>query len=389
MSSYASNMINGLASYEKLGKQQFIAVLYTDSPTKNSADVLYSNNSRAMELVITSRSMSQRALGRMWIEGVSINASTQELTQNAEALASLTGLIKGRLRQNDRLRLEFSNGSLDVSLNGIDLGTVAKGGIFDLLLQTWIGEVPPSSDFRAQILAAGDVDSTLLSTVNSANADSDRIAAVQAWIAPPEVEVAAASAPAAVAAAPKPKPSAPQIKPSAPKIAATPKPKPAAPKPKPAAPKPKPKPVEVATAPKAEPKASAQPVKPAPVKPVQVAKAAPPIEEDDDDEVLAFTAADILREKQYYEELKARVFSKVEYPKQALSQRREGAVGLDIVVNSKGELVDVSLRERSAFSYFNRAATRAVRKSEPFPTPPKALLTNGKYEFKLNVVYRL
>lgn len=159
----AAPQLNGIATHQELGKERFIAALYSESAHDDPMALLRSTEPRRMELKVTTQRLSARRLNNMWIEGMAINNSATSLEAHAENMVKFAGFVKKRLVAGDVLAIDGvpGQGAL-VSVNGVELGSVESDTFFNMLLATWIGPVPLSSDFRSGLLLAGRIPGDLL-----------------------------------------------------------------------------------------------------------------------------------------------------------------------------------------------------------------------------------
>ncbi|MCE2030505.1 TonB family protein [Sessilibacter corallicola] len=434
-STYAA--LNGMAVLNTFGKEKYIAALYVDTPTNNANSVFLQSNSASMEFLVVDRSISRRSMGRLWAESVAINADYTLFEKYAEDLVSLTNLIKGRLVTGDKLRLTRTDVGVALELNDLSLGELESDGLFELLLQTWIGEVPPSTQFKEQLLASGDIDPQLQSRFQALSPPEGRIQQItNNWLAPPETPESTAEAlpeaetvaETAVAAATtkEPESEAPpqssqqQQVSEAPSVAAEteiastePEPEVEAPavaettaEPTPAATVEETVEEEIAEAtsvtatftPAPEQDAVSSPFEPgndntseSPTSDaLQVASLSPATSISDAEEPTeVLSAEDLLAGQRYYSQVISAIYKNVQYPVQALRAGREGNVGLEIAVAADGELVDTAVSQKSGYRLLDREAARAVKKISPFPKPPQSLLEDDQYQFKLVVRFKL
>ncbi len=423
---YAS--LNGMAVLNTFGKEKYIAALYVDTPTNNANSILLQSNSASMEFLVVDRSISRRSMGRLWAESVAINADYTLFEKYAEDLVSLTSLIKGRLITGDKLRLTRTDVGVALELNDLLLGELESDGLFELLLQTWIGEVPPSTQFKEQLLASGNIDPQLQSRFQTLSPPEGRIQQItNNWLALPEAETVAEAAVAEVTTTEpeqteaSPRSSQQQDASEVPSVTAETEIASTEPAPE----------VEVPTVtetmieptpsatveeavdeeitetasvtatfkPASEQEAISSPFEPendnTPERPtndtLQAASLSPPATSvsgvEETTEVLS--AEDLLDGQRYYSQVISAIYKNVQYPVQALRAGREGNVGLEIAVAANGELVDTAVSQKSGYRLLDREAARAVKKISPFPKPPQSLLEDDQYQFKLVVRFKL
>ncbi len=430
--------LNGMAVLNTFGKEKYIAALYVDNPTNNANSILLQSNSASMEFLVVDRSISRRSMGRLWAESVAINADYTLFEKYAEDLVSLTNLIKGRLVTGDKLRLTRTDVGVALELNDLLLGELESDGLFKLLLQTWIGEVPPSTQFKEQLLASGDIDPQLQSRFQTLSPPAGRIQQIASnWLAPPETPESTAEAlpeaetvsETAVAAAttsesePEAPPQSSQQQEVSEASSVTAETEIASTEPAPEVEAPAvaettteptgsvaveetadeeitettsvtatftPAPEQEAVNSPFEPENDNTPESPANGT-LQVASLSPPVATvsgvEEPTEVLS--AEDLLDGQRYYSQVISAIYKNVQYPAQALRAGREGNVGLEIAVAADGELVDTTVSQKSGYRLLDREAARAVKKISPFPKPPQSLLEDDQYQFKLVVRFKL
>ena len=360
----AEPLLNGLATHTELGKERFIAALYADTPSTSPATLIGAAEHKRMELRVTARRLSARRLQNLWIEGMAVNVPGSMLAEQAPNMVKFTSLIKGKLITGDRLTIDSIPGEgTNVAVNGVELGTIEDEQFFSLLMRTWIGSVPLSSDFRDQLLLAGEIDDALLGRfLNISPADS-RVATVQSWLAPAET-VEEPSEPAVAAVEAPVETPEPEVVEAVEEVAA------AAPEPEVEAP---------AT--------------------VALAAESAPVEELLDDEELIdedeleedaelLTAESLLSRQLYHSKLLKWTYKYISYPKRAAKRNQEGSVRLSVTIDRKGNVKTVAPIEESNFGSLNKEAIKAVKRASPFPPMPDAL-SGEDFEFSMPIVFRL
>lgn len=387
--SFAAPLLNGVATQSELGKEQFIAGLFTSTLASEARDVLLAQEDKRMQIRVTADRLSTRRFKRLWIEGMAINASSSELQKHAQHMADFSNMLKIKLVAGDIFTVDRSGGNVLISLNGAQLGQIPDATFFDLLLRTWIGPVPLSSDFKDNLLMAGNVNSGLITRFESTRPTDERIAAVETALkarakqaeseakeddSTPKVAVAKTDIKpkieAPVAIAPPPKIAAPSGSIGESKTVAVPKPEPV--KPKPEEPKPE---VEE------KPKVAA--ITPPPPETLLDEES---LEDEEDD--LDFTAESLLSQQLYIAKLKRWSSSKLKYPSRAASRGHEGNVRLSIVIDRSGKVKKVDVIEAAEYSSLTKEAQNAVERANPFPPMPDDV-KGDTFLFTLPVVFKL
>lgn len=373
INAFSDPLLNGVAVHRELGKEQFVAGLYISTLSNSSNAILLSQEDKRLQVRILVSQLSNRRFKRMWIEGMAINASSQELKKHARNMASYSNLLKIKMVAGDIFTVDRSNSIVSISVNGTLLGEIEDPSFFDLLLRTWIGPVPLSSDFRQSLLTNGDIDSDMLARFEDTRPSDERIALIgeavrakrseqpAAQIASSGPNIEALSLTTSISA---PKTAAPENKVAiaAPKItASTPTPEP---KPKPT---PTPQPEQIVLAPAEE----------------ELDESI--FDDSDEDE---FTAEGLLKEQLYYSQLAKYTHRYLKYPQKAWDRGREGNVRLRVTIDRDGQVRNTEVVSEALYRSLNREATKAVKRAAPYPSIPDEI-GGDEYTFTFRIAFRI
>jgi TonB family protein len=351
-------MLNGMATHVDLGKEQFIGALYS-SPLSDNADKLLTNaQSMRMELkIVAPDGVTTRRFSRWWIEGMAINNSPTLLTEQADNMVKFDGLFKGRFAPNDTIAFIYEpEKGVNVTINDVLLGNIAGDKFFSMLLKTWIGKVPLSSDYKDGILKNGNVSAELKSRYDKIKPSKERTSEVAGW---------SKIKSAADLAAEKEKEAA--VKTSSAQTSSVDSAKQLA--------------AQKAEQAKAE-AARAEAAKLAAQKTATTTTAV-----DDDDEKPALTAQTLLARQFYVSDQLKKIYANVRYPKKALEKGQTGSVRLTVVISRQGNLINASIAQASEFETLNEAALEAVSKTI-FAAIPDAV-TGATFEFNAPLRFTL
>lgn len=389
--SFAEPLLNGLAISTELGKERFIAALYTDNLSDNSGEVLNSTARRSMELKIVADRLSSRSLNNMWIEGIAINNSSSALERQANNTLKLTNFVRKRLFAGDILRFDYEVGKgVDVVLNEVTLGNIPSDDFFNMLLRTWIGSVPLSSEFRNNLLSSGDIDSALVNRYNALQPQEGRAAAVASWIeqAPTNQNTVATRPqpprPRIEIAAPKPEVSLGEL--AAPTIATV-----SEDEDKKAVMADQLPNLELATEEPAQQEiavaAPATDLEPsAPQDTLALATepvaAAIDLDEEEEEEEESYNIESILARQYYLSELNKLSQRALRYPRIAEQRGQEGSVRANVTINRDGSIKDVNLIEESRYRPLNREVLKTIDRVAPYPPVPKEI-PGEEFQFPL------
>lgn len=381
----ADPLLNGVATHTELSQEQFIAGLYTSTLSTERNEILLKQEDKRMQVRVTADSITPRRFRRMWIEGMAINASSSELEKHSENMAAFSNMLRVRLAAGDIFTVDRTSAGVDVIINGTTLGTVNDPTFFDLLLRTWIGPVPLSSNFRESLLKAGDVDPDILARFEATRPTDERIAAIETAIqsrpAPqPEQEVARVETPPVDTAPAVTRPAIappiagttsaiapPDLTPAAPQQQAsasqsTPSPRPTA--------VPSPRPTQVAVAPKPTTASSRNNV----------------LEEEEEEE--EFTAASLLQQQLYIAELKRWSNKFTEYPRRALERNQQGTVRVSVTIDRQGQVKNAEVIEETKHSLLNKGAISIIEDASPYPAIPDEI-KGENFTFSFPIIFQI
>lgn len=349
LASAVEPILNGMATHIDLGKEQFIGALYSSSLSDNPDKLLVNTQSMRMELkIVAPEGITTRRFSRWWIEGMAINNSPALLTEQADNMVKFDGMFKGRFSTNDTIAFIYEpNKGVNVNINDVFLGNITGDKFFSMLLRTWVGKVPLSSDYKDGILKNGQVNAELKSRFDKIKPTKERTAEVANW--------SKLKSPAELAAEKEKEKEAKEaaVKNSSAQSSSVDN-------------------VKLTTQ-KAE-LAKAEAAK------LAAQKAAAAASTNDDDDKPALTAQSLLARQFYVSDQLKKIYGNVRYPKKALERNQSGGVRIAIVINRQGNIVSSSVVQVSEFESLNDAALEAVTKSAPFAPLPDAII-GATFEF--------
>jgi len=174
----------GLGLHQETGRDIYLGALYVPEDEPRPADIGSLAGPRTMEYRVVARRTSIRSLlGSMLLQseiatGRPPSASTTEF---ADALLSK---IKGSLYSGDSLKIELTPDEQTIAkLNGHRLARVDDPEVANYLLIGWLDERGPSTVFRSGLLASS-IDSALRERLEASQADDQRNAEVAQWFQP-------------------------------------------------------------------------------------------------------------------------------------------------------------------------------------------------------------
>jgi len=153
--------LNGLASHQELQAEYFIAGLYLPSPSKDAEEILAMAGQKRMEMRVTHDNFSPRKFAGLWRDSLVINNNPADIEKFGTDMLKFSSVMGGKLVTGDQVVIEYRpNSATVISVNGNELARF-DDDFFPLLLRTWIGPRPTSSDFKRDLLAAGKLQEQL------------------------------------------------------------------------------------------------------------------------------------------------------------------------------------------------------------------------------------
>lgn len=350
--------LRGLAVYEQLRTDYYIAGLYLPSPAITPDDAFFMPGPKRMDIRVVAESWSKRRFVQQWNQLILINNNADTQKAQSDNIIAFASLLKDDLRAGDHITIDMipDQGTV-VKLNGTTLQRTNDPDFFNLLLSCWIGARPPSSMFKQDILQlpAGDRGASLMTSFDIIAPSQSRIAETQSWAG--SSAAAKPSKPAETAAAPSQKP---------------------------------------APTDEAAEQAAEKERREAEAEKARLAK----IEQDrlrKEAIAKALAAAEArakaaARSKELINEYSSTMvrasYQYVRYPKRALKLNQEGTVLLEVIIDRKGELISSKVIQSSGYSALDDAAISAVEKTAPFPAIPEGILGN-QIEFTLPFTFQI
>lgn len=369
-SAKAELILNGSTIYSDLGRDQFVAALYTETAHNNPEVIQAMDTEKRMEVRILNN-YSKRRWVNLWMQSISINNSRENFSDSAEELIALMQAPKSAPKKGDILEYLFSPESgTSMRFNGTELISGLSGEVFGLLLRTWIGAIPPSTSFKEELLG-NRRNTAAQDLLQNLTPDKQRVALAASWILPEPVKDVV-------------KPAAPALKE---KVIATPietadiKEEPVVAAESPGAEKP---PAGQETGPgtvaASETSSSGQPA-------AEISEEPEPVAEEPEEEI-DFNVIEALAQRDYTPLVVQKIYQNISYPSRAVSKNQQGTVRVAIKIGRSGELQNVLTTQESRYSSLNRAAVKAVEKAAPFPILPEQI-TAESFELSIPITFRL
>ena len=379
-------VMNGSSVYSDLGKDQFAAALYLETLQKNPSIVHSMQGQKRLEVRVLNN-YSKRRWFNLWMQSISINNSRETFSKSAQDLITLMQAAKSAPQKGDFIEyLSSPDQGTSMRFNGTELVADLPAEVFGLLLNTWIGAIPPTTSFKDEILGK-EHNPAAVELLETVVTDPQRVTLAASWTLPPEPVVVAkvkpkaaieknlkAKAKATVPAKPKVTPAPLENKPpeAATAVAAI-----AAVTTKPA--------VAKQQSAAAKPTAASDNFKNSDL-PKTTAEAT--VASNDAEDEVDFSITEALAMRDYTPLVVQQIYKKISYPSRAIDRGYEGTVRMAIVVSKSGVLENVTVAQESKHSILNKAAIKATERAAPFPELPAALNTDH-FEITVPITFKL
>ena len=377
-------VMNGSSVYSDLGKDQFAAALYLETLQKNPSIAHSMQGQKRMEVRVLNN-YSKRRWFNLWMQSISINNSRETFSKSAQDLITLMQAAKSAPQKGDFIEyLSSPDQGTSMRFNGTELVADLPAEVFGLLLNTWIGAIPPTTSFKDEILGK-ERNPAAVELLETVVTDPQRVTLAASWTLPPEPVVVSKVKPkaaieknlkakATVPAKPKVTPAPlenklPEVATAVAAIAAVTS-KSAAAKQQSA--------VAKSTAAIANSKNS------------DLAKttAEATLASNDAEDEVDFSITEALTMRDYTPLVVQQIYKKISYPSRAIDRGYEGTVRMAIVVSKSGALENVTVAQESKHSILNKAAIKATERAASFPELPADLNTDH-FEITVPITFKL
>lgn len=142
--------LNGMGLRKKVVFKVYVAGLYLETPSKDAASVISSDQVKRMQLSVL-RSLSSRQVSEAIEEGFEKNskASMAALKARLEKLATMIPNVE----KGDQILLTYVPGKgTVVSAKNVEKGVIEGKDFADALFSVWLGSNPVQEDLKAALL---------------------------------------------------------------------------------------------------------------------------------------------------------------------------------------------------------------------------------------------
>ena len=174
---------NGSAVFSQLHEEYYYATLFVEQSSEDQQVLL--EQQQRMEFTILVDTWSKRQFLQHWMQAVFI--SNTEAAQNSadKALDAFAKAIKGELLKGDKFVIErHADKHASVYLNGSRLMHTSNVDFYPLLLNCWLGNKPPSMEFKQALLGTTLLSPASIASYESLPVSAHRKQQIKSWVAP-------------------------------------------------------------------------------------------------------------------------------------------------------------------------------------------------------------
>ena len=136
--------LRGLAVYQQLRTDYYIAGLYLPNPATQPEDAFFMPGPKRMDLRVVAESWSDRRFNQQWNQLILINNSPDTQKAQSDNIIAFGTMLKDDLQAGDHLTIDhLPDEGTEIKLNGTTLLKTDDPEFFNLLLSCWIGARPP------------------------------------------------------------------------------------------------------------------------------------------------------------------------------------------------------------------------------------------------------
>lgn len=330
----------GVAQFSQLRRPFYIGGLYAEESTLSATELLSVGGQKKLEIKVLADKYSQRRFSMQWSQALIVNATQEELLAFDDALVKFQNILEEPFQKGDVISVSSDAlGKSTIAINDISVFSVDRPGFLELLLSTWIGNKPPTTEFKQELLtasAAGDVKAAFDELLPS----EERVSQIKQALSPKPAKQS--NKPVLIETAAKPIIAEPIQ--NAPVVTALEKPK------------------------VAEIKPAIELSKPEPPTPT-------PSEEFEESEI----DPELYRQQQqtlrmmYAKSATRTIQSQVKYPRSAMKRKQQGVVKVQVIINRQGMVETMQIVEQTEAKALNKAALAAVEEAGKLNAIPSAI----------------
>ena len=180
----AEVVLNGVGEARELTGTLYLGALYLEHRSSNPDVVATSIWNKRISMRISADKLYGRRLGQLWRERIAINSDRKLVTDLSKEIMQFVDAFKETLVKGDEVTIDYvPDRGTSVAVNGTEIAKIKKGEFYELLLRAWVGEKPPTAQFKVGVLGTAD-DATAIALQQQYGAlkpSPKRVVETRAW----------------------------------------------------------------------------------------------------------------------------------------------------------------------------------------------------------------
>lgn len=141
----------GISIHQEQLNDIYVGALFATENTERVNQILDPSASKRMSLKFIS-SYSNRKMSRLWKQRIAMNNPKSEWRPMTKEIVQFAGIFKRAMQAGDELNIDFEPVSgTSVYLNKTLFLTIPNLDFYKLLLNVWVGSIPPTKNFKIGI----------------------------------------------------------------------------------------------------------------------------------------------------------------------------------------------------------------------------------------------
>jgi len=157
LASGAEVVLNGIGEARELTGSVYLGALYLEHRSNNPDVVVTSIWSKRLSMRVSADKVYGRRLGQMWRERIAINSDRKLVTDLGKEIMQFVDTFKQTYLKGDQIDIDFTpEKGTTISVNGTTIGRIKRPELYELLLRAWVGEKPPTAQFKVGVMGNAD-----------------------------------------------------------------------------------------------------------------------------------------------------------------------------------------------------------------------------------------
>lgn len=146
-------VLQGAGVRSKLFIDVYVGALYTKKPVSTPEQAVAQAGAKRMQMIFLYDGVTQSKLQKTWLEGIKANNSRNDYQKFEKQIEWFVSLFDQNMKPGDKVVIDYIPAlGTKVEINGEEKGRVIDKGFYPLVLNTWMGNKPPSKKFRKELL---------------------------------------------------------------------------------------------------------------------------------------------------------------------------------------------------------------------------------------------